>query len=319
MRVGLPLLLPTLALGVSFGVLARPVMGPAAPIAMSILVFSGAAQFAALSVLAAGGGALAAITAGMLLNARWLPMGFAIGPSLRGGPLARAAQGLTIVDASFVIASRGDGTFDRGLLMGATAVQGVAWVSGTVIGVARGAGARRPEQPGPRCDLRGLLPRAALRGGPQPPRDRGRAGRRRHRLRPHALHAARRADHRRVARGPGRPAEHAHDDGVDRRRRALRGHRGPARGGAGRLRRAQPVGPRGGRRRPGRAGAPRRARRLRDGQRGRTGRRARRPPGGPRRRRRWRSSCACPCSPSCSSPRWRRRSPGCSSPSAGRA
>ena len=70
-RAGLPLLLPTLALGVSFGVLARPVMGPAAPIAMSILVFSGAAQFAALSVLAAGGGALAAITAGMLLNARW--------------------------------------------------------------------------------------------------------------------------------------------------------------------------------------------------------------------------------------------------------
>jgi predicted branched-subunit amino acid permease len=138
MRVGLPLLLPTLALGVSFGVLARPVMGPAAPIAMSILVFSGAAQFAALSVLAAGGGALAAITAGMLLNARWLPMGFAIGPSLRGGPLARAAQGLTIVDASFVIASRGDGTFDRGLLMGATAVQGVAWVSGTVIGVVAG-------------------------------------------------------------------------------------------------------------------------------------------------------------------------------------
>ena len=118
-RAGLPLLLPTLALGVSFGVLARPVMGPAAPIAMSILVFSGAAQFAALSVLAAGGGALAAITAGMLLNARWLPMGFAIGPSLRGGPLARAAQGLTIVDASFVISSRGDGTFDRGLLMGA--------------------------------------------------------------------------------------------------------------------------------------------------------------------------------------------------------
>jgi len=85
-RAGLPLVLPTLALGVSFGVLARPVMGPVAPIAMSIFVFSGAAQFAALSVLAAGGGALAAITAGMLMNARWLPMGFAIGPSLQVSP-----------------------------------------------------------------------------------------------------------------------------------------------------------------------------------------------------------------------------------------
>src|SRR4051794_41827609 len=86
MRAGLPLLLPTLALGVSFGVLARPVMGPVAPIAMSILVFSGAAQFAALSVLAAGGGALAAITAGGVPKARGRPPGFAPRPSLPRGP-----------------------------------------------------------------------------------------------------------------------------------------------------------------------------------------------------------------------------------------
>ena len=144
-RAGLPLVLPTLALGVSFGVLARPVMGPVAPIAMSILVFSGAAQFAALSVLAAGGGAVAAITAGMLMNARWLPMGFAIGPSLRGGPLARAAQGQTIVDASFVLASRGDGSFDRGRLFGATAVQAAAWWSGTALGVLVGPSLPDPQ------------------------------------------------------------------------------------------------------------------------------------------------------------------------------
>lgn len=137
-RAGLPFVLPTIALGISFGVLARPVMGPVAPVVMSICVFSGAAQFAALSVLVAGGGAVAAIAAGMLMNARWLPMGFAVGPSLPGGPLARAIQGQAVVDASFVIASRGDGSFDRGLLMGATAVQGVAWVSGTVIGVLAG-------------------------------------------------------------------------------------------------------------------------------------------------------------------------------------
>lgn len=140
LRAGLPLALPTLLLGVSFGVLARPVMGAVAPIVMSIFVFSGAAQFAAVSVLAAGGAAGAAIAAGVLMNARWLPMGFAIGPSLPGGKLARAAQGQAIVDASFAISSRGDGTFDRGLLLGATIVQGVAWVSGTVIGVLTGPG-----------------------------------------------------------------------------------------------------------------------------------------------------------------------------------
>src|ERR1700748_43933 len=79
MRKGLPLVLPTFALGVSFGVLARPVMGPVAPVVMSVTVFSGAAQFAALTVLAAGGGVATAIVAGMLMNLRWLPVGLAVG------------------------------------------------------------------------------------------------------------------------------------------------------------------------------------------------------------------------------------------------
>src|SRR5580765_5161481 len=127
LRAGLPLVLPTFAIGLSFGVLAQPVMGSVAPVLMSLTVFSGAAQFAALSVLVAGGGAVAAIAAGMLMNARWLPMGFAVGPSLPGRALARALQGQAIVDASFVISSRGDGTFDRGLLIGATLPQGASW------------------------------------------------------------------------------------------------------------------------------------------------------------------------------------------------
>jgi predicted branched-subunit amino acid permease len=137
-RGALALALPTAAIGVSFGVLARPVMGSVAPIAMSMIVFSGAAQFAALSVLAAGGGAVAAIAAGMLCNARWLPMGFAVGPFLARSKLVRAIQAQAIVDASFALASRGDGTYDRGVMIGATVVQWPAWVGGTVIGVLGG-------------------------------------------------------------------------------------------------------------------------------------------------------------------------------------
>src|SRR4051795_9777291 len=98
LRAGLPLVLPTLAGGVSFGVLAQPVMGSVAPIVMSMIVFSGAAQFAALSVFAAGGGAVAAIAAGMLCNARWLPMGFAVGPFLARSKLVRIVQAQAIVD-----------------------------------------------------------------------------------------------------------------------------------------------------------------------------------------------------------------------------
>src|SRR5918911_954555 len=92
-RAGLPLLLPTLAIGVSFGVLAEPVMGGVAAVAMSFLVFAGSAQFAALSVLAAGGTAAAAIAAGLLMNARFLPMGIAAAGGLRGGAVRPRARG----------------------------------------------------------------------------------------------------------------------------------------------------------------------------------------------------------------------------------
>jgi 4-azaleucine resistance transporter AzlC len=137
-RAGLPLILPTFAGGIAFGVLAQPIMGSVAPVVMSLVVFSGAAQFAAVTVLAAGGGALAAIAAGMLMNARWLPMGFAMGPFLSRRPLFRAAQSQALVDASFALSSRGDGTYDRGILFGATLPQFFAWSTGTLAGVLLG-------------------------------------------------------------------------------------------------------------------------------------------------------------------------------------
>src|SRR4051794_27753824 len=147
-RAGLPLIPAIFALAVSFGVLARPFMGEVAPIVMSAIVFAGGAQFAALSVLAAGGGAEAAIAAGLLMNARFLPMGLAAARSLPGGRLARAAQGQAIVDASWAFASRGDGTFDRGVLIGASIPQWVAWTSGTAVGVFAGSALAHPDRLG---------------------------------------------------------------------------------------------------------------------------------------------------------------------------
>src|SRR5829696_1892185 len=84
-RAGVPFAIAAGLLAISFGVLARPVMGTVAPIVMSAVVFAGSSQFAALAVLAAGGGAGAAIVAGILLNARYGPMGIALAPSLQGG------------------------------------------------------------------------------------------------------------------------------------------------------------------------------------------------------------------------------------------
>jgi predicted branched-subunit amino acid permease len=120
-------------------------MGVIAPVVMSMAIFSGGAQIAALSVLIAGDGVLAAAGAGLLVNARWMAMGFAVAPSLSDRLAARVAQAQALVDASFVIASRGDGTFDRGLLIGATVPQASAWILGTIVGVIVGPAFGNPK------------------------------------------------------------------------------------------------------------------------------------------------------------------------------
>jgi predicted branched-subunit amino acid permease len=133
-RAGLAFGAAALLVGISFGVVAQPIMGAGAAIAMSAFVFAGAAQFGSTAVLASSGSALTAILAGIMLNARFLPMGVAVARSLEGGPLERALQGQTIVDASWAAAHLGGGRFDRKILIGATIPQYPAWVLGTVIG-----------------------------------------------------------------------------------------------------------------------------------------------------------------------------------------
>ena len=68
----------------SFWVLARSLgWGVIAPIVFSVATFSVTAQFAVAMVLGAGGGALTAIAAAALLNARFLPIGVSVAPFLR--------------------------------------------------------------------------------------------------------------------------------------------------------------------------------------------------------------------------------------------
>jgi predicted branched-subunit amino acid permease len=138
LKAGIGFGIAALLLGVSFGVLAEPLMGPVAPVVMSAVLFSGAAQFGATAVLAAGGDAATAIAAGTMLNARFLPMGVAAAPALRGSPLRRAIEGQAVVDASWALAVQHDGGFDREVLIGATIPQYPAWLGGTVIGVLGG-------------------------------------------------------------------------------------------------------------------------------------------------------------------------------------
>ena len=148
-RAALPFTLATLVLGVSFGVLARSLdWGPLATVASSALVCSGSAQFAMAAVLGSGGGPLAAIVAAVLMNARFGPMGVAVAPYLKGGPLRRALEGQAVVDSSWALASRGGGRFEREFMIGATIPQGVAWIVGTAIGALGGNFIGDPERLG---------------------------------------------------------------------------------------------------------------------------------------------------------------------------
>ena len=134
-RAGLPYAMAGFLLSVSFGVLARNAgFTPAQAIVTSLVVYAGSAQFAALSIFASGGGLAPAVAAAAMVNSRFLPMGIALAPSLPGGPLKRAIQGQPVVDASWVLAGRPDGTFDRPMLFWSSAIQFVTWQSGTIVG-----------------------------------------------------------------------------------------------------------------------------------------------------------------------------------------
>jgi predicted branched-subunit amino acid permease len=138
-RAGIPVAMAIGVIGASFGAVAHAA-GLSAPlaVAMSALVFSASAQFTAVAIVAAGGGLAPAIVAAALMNSRYLPMGAAVAPSLPGGPLRRALQGMTVVDAAWALASRPDGRFDRRLMFGSALAQYVAWIAGTVAGTLGG-------------------------------------------------------------------------------------------------------------------------------------------------------------------------------------
>jgi 4-azaleucine resistance transporter AzlC len=65
--------------GISFGAIAvSGGLQPWVPVALSVFVFAGGAQFAVVGVILSGGSPVAAVVAGLVLNARHLPYGFAV-------------------------------------------------------------------------------------------------------------------------------------------------------------------------------------------------------------------------------------------------
>jgi predicted branched-subunit amino acid permease len=121
--------------GVSFGVLARAAgLSPWEAVVMSATTLAGSAQFAAVSVLAAGGGAVVAVVTGALLNARYAVMGISASPALAGPAWSRFLLAQLVMDESWAVAQRTDGTVDRRRLIGAGLVLLGSHVASTAVG-----------------------------------------------------------------------------------------------------------------------------------------------------------------------------------------
>jgi len=106
-KAALPIVLGYFPLGLAFGVLAREAgLNVWESVTMSFLVFAGAGQYIAISLLKAGVDLAAIIATTFLVNLRMLLMGMALQPKLKGWPkLKLAVIAAEITDETFVMAS----------------------------------------------------------------------------------------------------------------------------------------------------------------------------------------------------------------------
>lgn len=133
------------AVGASFGAVAVAAGLPAwAAVAMSLLVFAGGAQFMAVGLVAAGS-PLAAVLAGLLLNARHLPFGLALSDSIGRPPWRRLLGSHLMTDEATAFAlARPAGAARRRAFWLAGTVLFVTWNLGTVLGVLAGGAVGDP-------------------------------------------------------------------------------------------------------------------------------------------------------------------------------
>jgi 4-azaleucine resistance transporter AzlC len=105
--------------------------------AFSLFVFAGSAQFAAVSVIGAGGSAVAAVVAGLLLNLRSLAFGVVMSSGLRGPAWKRAIWSQLMIDETTALGSaQAEDRWRRyGYLFGGLCIF-VSWNLSTLAGAA---------------------------------------------------------------------------------------------------------------------------------------------------------------------------------------
>ena len=122
--------------GLAFGVsCTRAGLNWIQAVGFSTLVFSGGSQFASVGVLGDGGGAAAAIGAGLLLNIRSLVYGLVMAPTLKGSVRSRALASQLMIDEAVAVSTAQTGQRARyvGYLAGGLGVF-ATWNVSTLVG-----------------------------------------------------------------------------------------------------------------------------------------------------------------------------------------
>jgi len=132
--------------GTLYGAAARGVLGVPLTLVSSLLVYSGALQFALVALLGAGATILPLVLTTVVLNLRHLVLGAALRSRFESGPLRRALLAFFLVDETFGFAiaagnraaPRAVGAVTERTLLFAGLTLYAAWLVGTVVGVLGG-------------------------------------------------------------------------------------------------------------------------------------------------------------------------------------
>lgn len=133
--------------GISFGVLAVAAgLTPAQACVMSLLVFTGASQFAAVGVIDSGGSTIAALGSALLLGARNAAYGLSISRIIRGRLPFRLLSAQLVIDESAAMATAQPDPVDRRrAFYWAGGSVFVFWNLGTLLGALGGDAIGDPE------------------------------------------------------------------------------------------------------------------------------------------------------------------------------
>ena len=132
--------------GSLYGAAARAYLGAPLTLVSSVIVYSGALQFALVALLGAGATLVPLLLTAVVLNLRHLVLGAALRSRFESGPLRRALLAFFLVDETFgfaiaagnAVEPRAVGATTERTLLVAGLTLWVAWLVGTVVGVLGG-------------------------------------------------------------------------------------------------------------------------------------------------------------------------------------